>query len=534
MTKIALATKTNFEEAVEKEDWTTAFSLAKEIAVQFSDNKEMVDWVCNMIAWQWGDEGRAKANALFISPRIQPRIESQVRLQSPKQASSAPLPEKKPPPPPSRHDDREWLAKQGFEFDYKPPYKASKTLANAMLAVRLQGYVCSYNEFTGKYLVLDAKNVERQLSDELVVMIRNAVLAEFGFDAGKSNIYDAMESLCLLKRVNPVADWLKSLKWDGIPRLDSWLTCFAGAEDSSLNQAFARKTICALVRRAFNPGCKFDHVLVLEGEEEIGKSSLIKAIVGGPGKEYFSDETILDKPTREQQELTKGKWGYELSELSGLRKAETEKVKSFISREQDEARPAYGRYRVEQPRSCVFFGTTNELDQYLMSQTGNRRWWPVRCEGVIDVAGFIEAREQLFAEAVALEPQEDLFIGMELRLEVRALQESRRTKDAWEETLSDSVGSDALAFRHELRVKNGAVLNQPAWVSDEWRVHTNYIFEEILKMPKGSLNDAHAKRLPRVMRNLGWTKSSGNIRIGKVSRPGYVFKIPQLESTSHE
>src|SRR5262249_3168964 len=159
--------------------------------------------------------------------------------------------------------------------------------------------------------VLDAKGKEQQLSDELVVMIRDAILNDFGFDPGKSNTYDAMESLCLLRRLNPVTGWLKELVWDGVPRLDTWLIDYSGGADTPLNRAFGRKSLCALVRRASNPGCKFDHVVVLEGEEGIGKSRLIKAIVGGPGPEYFSDETILDKPTRDQQELTKGKWGYE-------------------------------------------------------------------------------------------------------------------------------------------------------------------------------------------------------------------------------
>jgi hypothetical protein len=109
------------------------------------------------------------------------------------------------------------------------------------------------------------------------------------------------------------------------------------------------------------------------------------------------------------------------------------------------------------------------------------------------------------------------------------LQENRRKKDAWEEVLAAQLGRDALSERHEQLVRAGAVLGQPAWVSDEWRIHTNYIFEEILELPKGSLNDAHTKRLPRVMQALGWTKADRNIRIAKLVRPGYAFKIPQIE-----
>jgi predicted P-loop ATPase len=271
-----------------------------------------------------------------------------------------------------------------------------------------------------------------------------------------------------------------------------------------------------MVRRAKDPGCKFDHVMVLEGAEDIGKSTVISILSQGPGDEYFSDASILEATDKEQQELTQGVWVYEICELTGIRRAAVEKVKQFISRQSDKSRPAYGHYVVDQKRQCVFIGTTND-QEYLTSQTGNRRWWPVACGDWIDLEGLREARDQLFAEAVALEEEEELFIGAELFEDLRAVHESRRTKDVWEDELA-GIDEDWHVSKHNVE---GGI---------ELRIHTRTIFEGILQRSFAHVHDYESKRLSQVMQRLGWTKSQTVIRVQGEPKPamGYIKSIRLL------
>jgi predicted P-loop ATPase len=409
------------------------------------------------------------------------------------------------------------LAGRGFEIDMKPPFRAAKTLANAQKAVTEIGFICSYNAFTERFHIETREGV-KELSDQFIIMVRQQVLREYGFDPRKDHIRDAIESLCLERRFNPVVDWLDGLEWDGVSRLDDWLSRHLGAAPSPLNAAIGRKVLCGMVRRAKQPGCKFDHVLVLEGEEGIGKSSAVKLLAGGPGDGYFSDASILEASDKEQQELTKGVWCYEISELTGIRKAAVEKVKQFISRRTDRARAAYAHYVVDQPRQCVFIGSTND-QEYLTSQTGNRRWWPVACASEpIDLDALEAERDQLFAEAVLAEPEEDLFIAADLFLDLRELHESRRTKHPWEDELAGLEDNQHVS-RYEV----------PGGV--ELRIHTRQIFDVVLRKPPGTAGDADNKRLSQIMQRFGWTKSQKTFRVKKRSPAmGYTKLIPLLDA----
>jgi putative DNA primase/helicase len=414
------------------------------------------------------------------------------------------------------------LSVHGFEIEVKAGiFRVTKSLANAMLAVEMAGFICSFNVFTDKYIIETAKGPV-ELSDQLVAMIRQQVLREFGFDTTKSHIRDAIEGMCLDRPFNPVTDWLDGLEWDGVPRLDSWLHRYLGAADTPLNAAIGRKVLCAMVERAKRPGCKFDHVMVLEGPENIGKSTVVRVLGSGPGEAYFSDATILDVKDKEQQELTKGVWAYEIGELTGIRKADVERVKQFISRQSDKARAAYAHYVVDQHRQCVFIGTTND-QEYLMSQTGNRRFWPVglwHLTEPIDTDALRDARDQLFAEAVAVAPNEALFIGAELFSDLHEILEDRRVKHPWEDELA--------AIDNHIWVER-----YPAEGGIELRILTRTIFTEILGRPIGTATDADNKRLSQIMQRLGWTKSPKTIRVRhQGSAMGYTKLLPLIAGRS--
>ena len=177
-----------------------------------------------------------------------------------------------------------------------------------------------------------------------------------------------------------------ALQWDGVERIGEWLTTYLGAKNTELNRAVGRIALIAQVRRARSPGCKFDQIIVLESPEGKDKSTALLTLAGGP--ENFSDQTILGQGDRDQQEALRGVWLYEIADLSNIRKAEVEDVKAFASRTHDRARPAYGRFRVDLPRRGVIWATTNN-SEYLKSQTGNRRFWPIEVAVTkpIDVEG---------------------------------------------------------------------------------------------------------------------------------------------------
>jgi hypothetical protein len=228
-----------------------------------------------------------------------------------------------------------------------------KSYVNTGIALSQLGIKFRHDIFHNRKIVEGdvAENLRPELSDAVCRALRDLIIAQFSFDPGIENVQQAAERACEATRFDPVCDYLHSLQWDAIPRLDAWLETYLGADDTPLNRSIGRKILIAMVRRAREPGCKFDFVLVLEGKQGTGKSSALRILAG---EENFSDQPLLHLEARVQQEATEGVWIYELSELAGLRRTEIETLKSFISRTEDNVRPAYGRFRVDQPRRCVF------------------------------------------------------------------------------------------------------------------------------------------------------------------------------------
>ena len=190
-----------------------------------------------------------------------------------------------------------------------------------------------------------------------------------------------------------VRQFLDGLAWDGTERLPTWLELYLGAESSSYMARVGVWWLISAVARIYRPGCQVDHVLVLEGPQGARKSSALQAL----GGDWFSDSPI-DLDSKDAFISLRGQWILELSELDSLSRAESARVKSFLTSRVDVYRPPYGKALVEQPRQCVFAGSTNEAG-YLKDTTGNRRFWPLRC-GTIDLEALTRDREQLWAEAV--------------------------------------------------------------------------------------------------------------------------------------
>ena len=178
---------------------------------------------------------------------------------------------------------------------------------------------------------------------------------------------------------HPVREFLDALpEWDKVPRVDTLLIDYLGADDTPYVRAVTRKTLCGAVCRVLSPGCKFDTMLVLNGPQGVGKSTLISRLAGG----WFSDSLNLsDTKDKTAAEKLQGYWIMEIGELAGLKKAEVETLRSFLSRQNDIYRASFGKRATPHLRQCVFFGTTNAEKGYLRDTTGNRRFWPVKTPG---------------------------------------------------------------------------------------------------------------------------------------------------------
>lgn len=239
-------------------------------------------------------------------------------------------------------------------------------------------------------------------------------------------------------RIHPVRDYLTALSWDGTTRLDAWAVTYLGAADTPLNRAMAALWMISAVARIMRPGCKADHMLILEGPQGIRKSTALKVLASDG---WFTDE-LAEIGSKDAAQQMRGVWIIEMAELDAIGRAEVSRIKAFLTRTSDRYRPPYERYVVTVPRQCVFAGSVNP-DTYLRDETGNRRFWPLRC-GEIDLDGLRRDRDQLWAEAVArfnagapwwLEDR-DLIVS------ATAEQEARYEPDAWDALIERWLASE--------------------------------------------------------------------------------------------
>lgn len=311
-------------------------------------------------------------------------------------------------------DDQDWQSR--LELDKAGNVK--DTMSNICLILRydtgLQGIV--YNQFKNMLDVtgsLPWPQVKPGWSDTDLACAKLYFERTYGIWS-PTKFKDAILAVTSSERLyHPVKEYLGSLKWDGIPRLDTLLIDYLGAEDTPYVRAVTRKTLVAAVARIYRPGIKFDSILVLVGEQGMGKSTLFARL----GKEWFSDSlSISDMKDKTAPEKLQGYWLLELSELNGIKKMDVEVVKSFITRTDDKYRQAYGVNVESHPRSCIIVGTTNSDGGFLRDITGNRRFWPVRVTGhgkwhPWDLADI----DQVWAEAIEYFNQgEELFLKGEI------------------------------------------------------------------------------------------------------------------------
>ncbi len=253
-----------------------------------------------------------------------------------------------------------------------------KTIDNMLLVLENDPLVkgkIALDDFANRGLILgalpwDNSEKKRFWNDTDDAGLRHYLEKVYGL-IGKEKIYDAT-SLCAHKhKFNSVRDYLLSVKWDGVSRLETLFIDYFGADDNDYTKEVAKKSFVAAVARVMQPGIKFDNMAIISGAQGIGKSTFFSYL----GKDWFSDSLVTFEG-KEAAELIQGRWLIEVGELSGMTKSETNTVKQFLSKTDDIYREAYGRRTAQFPRKCVFFGTTNDTE-YLKDPTGGRRFWPV-------------------------------------------------------------------------------------------------------------------------------------------------------------
>jgi predicted P-loop ATPase len=375
-------------------------------------------------------------------------------------------------------------------------------LANVLLALRedqnLAG-VFAFDEMLGLTMLMkpspgvhgSAQFQTRPVTDHDVTRVQEYLQTVGLTRVGKDVVYQATLAHAEEQRFHPVRNYLSGLKWDGEKRISSWLSTYLGVPEGIYPQRLGEMFLISMVARIFQPGCKVDHMLVLEGPQGVHKSTAC-AVLGGP---WFSDCLPDINTGKDVSQHLPGKWLIEISELSAMTKAEANHLKAFMTRNVERYRPSYGRSQVVQPRQCVFIGTTNEAT-YLRDPTGARRFWPVAV-GAIAIHALRADRDQLFAEAFQAYQDGALWYP-DAKFEKEHIapeQMSRYESDPWEEPIRQHL-----------------MMFKPETVCIQW------LLEIVLHLDVSRRSRRDSNRVVDVLKVLGWRRlkkdKDGNIPWG--------------------
>jgi len=316
---------------------------------------------------------------------------------------------------------------------------------------------------------------------------------------------------------HPIREYLDSLpEWDRVPRVETALIDYFGTDDNKYVRAVTRKVLCAAIKRIYEPGIKFDYILVLNGPQGIGKSTFISKL----GGEWYSDSLNLsDMNDKTAAEKLQGYWILEIGELAGMKKADIDKVKAFISRQDDKYRASFGRRVTPHPRQCIFFGTTNSENGFLRDITGNRRFWTIKAPGTGKLKPWNISKDdvgQIWAETMYYVKQgEKLYLPPELESYAKDEQSAAMEQDDREGLVTryldillpetwDSM--DVYARREYISDPDGPM--QPKGSVRRESVSNIEIWCECLGKAKEDIKPADSYSISAIMARIrGWEKS---------------------------
>lgn len=327
----------------------------------------------------------------------------------------------------------------------------------------------------GPRLIFNHYSLPRPVTDTDVSQLQEWIQQIGVAKLSKDTIHQAIDLRARECAFHPVQDYLNDLNWDNHKRLDTWLATYLGAEPTDYSSGIGALFLISMVTRIFQPGCKCDYMLVLEGPQGAMKSTAC-AILGG---KWFSDSLPDVTTGKDVAQHLPGKWLIEISELSGMKKAEASTLKAFITRPVERCRPSYGHKEVIQPRQCVFIGTTNE-DFYLKDVTGGRRFWPVKV-GRINADALRRDRDQLFDEAVHRYGAGEKWwpdAAFE-RTHIQPEQKARFDNDPWQDKIA-------------------------SFLENKSRVTVNQVAEEALGIEIALMGTTEQRRIGNILKVLGW------------------------------
>ena len=352
----------------------------------------------------------------------------------------------------------------------------------------------AYNEFASRITVVrpvpwDTKPTPRELNDHDITNFSSWVYEKYTLNVKPGQILAGMGAIAQDNSWHPVREYLSGLTWDGVPRLDSWLVDHMGVEDSAYVRKVSAWWLMQATARVMTPGCQADYALLLVGQQGVGKSTLAKTLAS---EAWFTDDAG-QIGAKDSAMNVAGRWIVELAELSSVRKADTDTVKSFITRRWDKLRLPYGRLVSEHPRQCAFIGTTND-SMPLIDRTGNRRFWPIAVsDRTLDVEALAAVRDQLWAEALARFQAGEKYYPENADLALFAAEASKYEAD---DSLSDCIDE---------------WLENPTGWTESVRLTTRYVMGRILGIDRATRADE--------LRAISCLMRAGFKRVGKIWAP---------------
>jgi predicted P-loop ATPase len=324
-------------------------------------------------------------------------------------------------------------------------------------------------------------------------LTRVAFQRDYRINPAMGDVGRAIQAAARHNAFHPVREYFDALVWDGTPRLDRWLITHLHAEDSLYIRAIGPRYLISAVARIYQPGCKVDHILVLEGPQGKQKSEALRTIA--IRDEWFTDRLSHVGSKDAAQELA-GVLIIEIAEMDTLTRATSSASKSFLTRRDDRFRPPYGKHLVNLLRQCVFAGTINPLaGGYLKDPTGARRYWPVACHGMIDREALEKDRDQLWAEAV-----QRFKMGAPWWLETPELealatteQAARLIVDAWKAPIEE-------------------------WLNNCTDVSIPEVLEYALELPQEAWTQSAQNRVARILTHLGFVHFRPRTKRGREYR----------------
>lgn len=369
-----------------------------------------------------------------------------------------------------------------------------------------------FNEHSGRIEVLQPKELPwnsngTNFDGKDFKLLRQVIGEDYGISS-KDGTENALEMVANKRGYHPIKDYFERIMWDGTPRLDSLFIDLLDADDNAYTREATRKIFMAAVARTYSDQVKFDQMLVLVGKQGAGKSSLLKKM----GKQWFTDQlsaTHMKDPKKAGEQI-EGKLIVEVQELAGLRNADAEVVKSFISSESDRFRAAYGYNSEDRPRRSVLFGTTNETSGFLLDTTGNRRFWPihVNAQDARRVFALTDAEvDQYWAEAVHYYRQSE---PLTLSAEAASLAESAQ-KDSLETDERVGLVENYLKTRAENVKDPDLTCGLEIWI-------------HVMHGNRDRFNSKEAKDMKRILLQIeGWEETGQRQRLGTFGKQ-YSFK----------